>query len=447
MGRARALAAATLFCVGSLAAIAFGADVAVPPLDSPVMDRAELLDAPTERALVSRLLAYERQSGHQVVVHTTPSLEGLDIESYSIDVAEQWKVGHKGLDNGVIFTVAPNERKLRIEVGYGLEGVLPDIIAGQIVRDIVVPQLRGGDPSGAILSGVDAIVAAASGEVVEVPEAARPPRRALTRARAARLGRARVVVPDVRQSRLLLPAVHGRTGPRGRWLWPRRRGFRRRRRRLWGRRRLGELVMRVEALFSGAGREAIEAAVRAAEANTSGEIVPMVVDRSDAYPGVRAASGALLAFAAGMGVLESGIDPWLWLFPTQFVVFGAGYALFGWRPLLRWLIPAGVAAERVDRAAQLAFLAEGVVETRDRTGILIYVSLLEHRVEVLADRGIHSQVEAGTWDGIVERVLTGIRSARAEEGLIDAIAHCGELLAERFPPRHDDTDELGNTLR
>ena len=86
----------------------------------------------------------------------------------------------------------------------------------------------------------------------------------------------------------------------------------------------------------------------------------------------------------------------------------------------------------------------GLVETRERTGILIYVSLLEHRVVVLADRGIHSRVEAGTWDAVVERVVVGIRENRAEAGLADGIRLCGEILAERFPIRAGDLNELPN---
>ena len=108
------------------------------------------------------------------------------------------------------------------------------------------------------------------------------------------------------------------------------------------------------------------------------------------------------------------------------------------------LVFGGVA---VDRAARLAFLSQGLVETRDRTGILIFVSLLEHRVEVIADRGIDTKVQPGTWDGVVDATLSGIRERRAEEGLCEAIRTCGELLAAEFPPRPDDTDELANRLR
>ena len=131
----------------------------------------------------------------------------------------------------------------------------------------------------------------------------------------------------------------------------------------------------------------------------------------------------------------------------QLAVFVAGYWLAGRRVLLRPLVPASRATAFVDSAAKLAFIEHGLVETRDRTGILIYLSLLEHRVEVLADRGIDRHVEDGTWDGVVRLVLRGVRERRAEEGLCQAIELCGEILASQFPPRPDDEDELENRLR
>jgi putative membrane protein len=205
--------------------------------------------------------------------------------------------------------------------------------------------------------------------------------------------------------------------------------------------------MRVEELFSKEGHEAVRAAVREAERSTSGEIVPMVVARSDDYPGVRAVSAVILAFAAGVVVLASPLDARLWLPPVQLVAFVASYALAGWPPVLRRLLPTSIRTARVHQAAHLAFLDEGVVETRDRTGVLLYISLLEHRVEIVADRGIDERVQEGTWEGVVRLILDGIRRRRAEEGLVDAIRLCGEILAVQFPPRPDDTDELANRLR
>ncbi len=136
-----------------------------------------MLSARSRTGLERTLADYERETGHQVVVHTTPSLEGLEIEEYSIRIAEKWKVGQKGLDNGVILTVAPQERDVRIEVGYRLEGVIPDAIAFRIIRDHILPEFRAGEFEAGILTGAGAIMQAASGEVLPVPERSRRERR------------------------------------------------------------------------------------------------------------------------------------------------------------------------------------------------------------------------------------------------------------------------------
>ncbi|HXX48791.1 MAG TPA: TPM domain-containing protein, partial [Myxococcota bacterium] len=128
-------------------------------------------------------------------------------------------------------------------------------------------------------------------------------------------------------------------------------------------------------------------------------------------------------------------------------VFAALVWLLHWRPLLRALLPAGLRRERVRRAAALAFHHGGLHATRERTGILLFVSLLERQVVVLADEGIHSRVADGTWDDVVARVLEGIRSGRADDGLVEAIRLCGEHLAAHFPRRADDVNELPDRPR
>lgn len=205
--------------------------------------------------------------------------------------------------------------------------------------------------------------------------------------------------------------------------------------------------MRVEDLFDAAAADAIERAVQEAERGTSGEIVPMIVERSDDYGIVRSTAAAVLAFAAGVVVLALPVNPVLWLPPVQLLVFLFGYWLSGLRPVLRPLLFESYAQIAVRNAARHAFLDHGVIETRDRSGILIYVSLLEHRVEVVADRGIDRVVEPGTWDGVVDAVLDGIRRREAEAGMCNAIRICGELLETPLPARPDDTDELSNKLR
>jgi len=131
-----------------------------------VVDRAGLLSPRTRRSLEQSLEAFEARTGHQIVVHVTPSLEGLPIEEYSMRVAEAWKIGRKSLDDGVMLTVAPNERELRIEVGYGLEGVLPDAIGARIIREQIAPEFRAGRMDAGVVAGVRAIEAVTEGEVL-----------------------------------------------------------------------------------------------------------------------------------------------------------------------------------------------------------------------------------------------------------------------------------------
>ena len=205
--------------------------------------------------------------------------------------------------------------------------------------------------------------------------------------------------------------------------------------------------MRASELLDDRGIAAIEAAVQSAERATSGEIVPVIVERSDAYAEVRIGAAALVAFASGALALFAAPELVHWLVPTQLCVFLAAAWLLGRSALLRRLVPAEVAEKRVARAAALAFHEAGLVETRDRTGILIYLSLLEHRVVVLADRGIHARVEAGTWNAVVALIVAGIVENRAEEGLAEGIRMCGEILGQRFPIRPGDVNELPNTPR
>jgi putative membrane protein len=207
------------------------------------------------------------------------------------------------------------------------------------------------------------------------------------------------------------------------------------------------MVKRVEDLLAPDALAAIEAAVRGAERTTSGEIVPIVVERSDPYSDVRIGAAAGVAIALGGVCLAFAPTLSAWLVPTQICVFAALCWAFGWRPLLARIAPHSLLTERVHRAASLAFHDAAVVETRERTGILIYVSLLERRVAVLADRGIHQRVSDGTWDAVVERVVAGIRAGHADRGLIDGIRLCGEILARSFPRRPDDANELPDRPR
>jgi len=148
------------------------ADVAVPPLKAHVTDLTGTLTAAQASALEQKLTAFEQRKGSQIAVLIVPTTQPETIEQYGIRAAEQWKLGRKGVDDGALLLVAKDDRALRIEVGYGLEGPLPDVIAKRIVGDIIVPHFKQGDFSGGIDAGADAIIKVVDGEPLPAPAAA-----------------------------------------------------------------------------------------------------------------------------------------------------------------------------------------------------------------------------------------------------------------------------------
>ncbi|MDD2365874.1 MAG: TPM domain-containing protein [Desulfuromonadaceae bacterium] len=141
----------------------------VPPLSGRVNDYAGLLSPTAKSMLEQKLAAFEQSDSTQVVVLTVSTLQGDDIDQFAIHVADQWKIGQQGKDNGVILVLATAERRVRIEVGMGLQGVLPDITAGQIIRNVMTPYFRKGDYDRGVEAGVEAIVAATRGEFKAAP--------------------------------------------------------------------------------------------------------------------------------------------------------------------------------------------------------------------------------------------------------------------------------------
>jgi uncharacterized protein len=151
--------------------LAAAADVAVPPLKARVTDLTSTLTAEQRADLERTLAAFESKKGSQIAVLLVPTTQPEEIEQYSIRVAEQWKLGRKGVDDGVLLLIARNDRKLRIEVGYGLEGVLNDATAKRIVSEIIVPRFKEGDFYGGIVAGLDRIVRVIDGEPLPPPKA------------------------------------------------------------------------------------------------------------------------------------------------------------------------------------------------------------------------------------------------------------------------------------
>lgn len=136
----------------------------VPRLKGHVNDYADMLSPAGERQLEAVLTAFEQEESTQIVVLTIPSLEGDSLEDFSIRVAEDWKIGQTQTDNGAILLIAKNDRKIRIEVGYGLEGRLTDLLAGRIIRNAIAPHFKSGRFDQGITAGVSAIIDAVRGE-------------------------------------------------------------------------------------------------------------------------------------------------------------------------------------------------------------------------------------------------------------------------------------------
>jgi uncharacterized protein len=164
---AAALAAVCLACLPAAAAPNF------PPLTGRVVDDANLLSPDDEAALTAELKALENKSSDQLVVVTLPSLQGYTIEDFGYQLGRHWGIGTAKLNNGVLLIVAPNERKVRIEVGYGLEPILTDALTKIIIENAILPRFRAGDFPGGIKAGVRDITSVLTGDAAEVEERAK----------------------------------------------------------------------------------------------------------------------------------------------------------------------------------------------------------------------------------------------------------------------------------
>ena len=201
-------------------------------------------------------------------------------------------------------------------------------------------------------------------------------------------------------------------------------------------------------------RQRIVETVQEAENRTAGEIVPMIVSSSFHYPMADVLGGAVFGFFLSL-VLTPGIGRQLWLGPSNMWVF-IGIFVFSfivcytlvkripW--LKRVFVSKNEMEAEVNEAAITAFYREGLNRTRDETGILIFISVFEHRVCVLADKGINSMVHEGQWDEIVAMIIHGIKNKRQADAICGAIQKVADVLSEHFPVRPGDQDELENII-
>jgi putative membrane protein len=203
----------------------------------------------------------------------------------------------------------------------------------------------------------------------------------------------------------------------------------------------------MSSIVSEQDRQRLSQRIAEVEKHTAGELVTAVYSRSSSYAAHRLVWATALCW-----LLTAGLDlvcfsvPTFALLGSQLLLVVGLYFLFGWSPLLRAITPEAVRAKAVSDRVRLLFLHQGITETRDRSGVLIYLSELERRVEILADRGIFEHVGKAAWESLVREITASIRDQKAAEGLLVAIDRIGGELAKRFPRRDDDTNELDNVV-
>lgn len=199
------------------------------------------------------------------------------------------------------------------------------------------------------------------------------------------------------------------------------------------------------------GHDRIEKAIASAESRTSGEIVPVLVRRSSTVGHVPILAMALLLVAAFMLDLPIVLSQWggnelIWIGVLLLAAAALGYGLSNFDAIDRLLTPRPDQMRQVDMRAQIEFYELGLSQTEARTGVLLLVSLMEHRAVVLADRGISEKLDATAWQEVVDLMIDGVKSGDLAGGMCAAIDRCGELLAAHFPIAADDANELRDHL-
>ena len=203
-----------------------------------------------------------------------------------------------------------------------------------------------------------------------------------------------------------------------------------------------------KAFFSEAELEAVRRAVAEAETRSTGEIATMVVDQSDPYREAEQLGALLVAglLAVVAAVILHHVTIWTYI-PLVCLLFFPVLFLFRRFPLLKLsFVGPRRQAEAVRERALRAFYEKGLYRTRDETGILIFISLLERKVWILGDRGINEKIPPGSWQSLAGELASGLRSGRAAEALCRVIASCGAELSRHFPRRPDDRNELPDEM-
>jgi uncharacterized protein len=152
------------------AALLYAAETPIPASPTEwVTDTANFLSPEAVRSLNARLAAYQQSTGHQLIVYIAPTTGDAPIEDWAVRAFAKWKVGRKGLDDGLALFIMPQDHKMRIEVGYGLEAVVPDVIASRVINDVMAPRIQAGHPDDAVTAAIDSLTGVIGGQADALP--------------------------------------------------------------------------------------------------------------------------------------------------------------------------------------------------------------------------------------------------------------------------------------
>ncbi len=186
-------------------------------------------------------------------------------------------------------------------------------------------------------------------------------------------------------------------------------------------------------------------AIAKAETTNSGEIVAVLTKASDGYYYIPLMWAALFALLIPATINLFHIELFYgWQYESQLIAFVCMALLFRWRPIKLWLVPKYVQQQRCHRMAMQQFVEQNIHDTDDRTGILFFVSVAEHYVEIIADEGINSVVDKTTWENIVQLFTNKVKKSEVKEGFLQAIDECERILIEHIPAVKDNENELSN---
>ena len=417
-----------------------------PPLTGRVVDQANILSPVTKADLERKLADLEQKSRIQLVVATVPSLDGEEIEPYANGLFRAWKLGEAKDNNGALLLIAPKERRVRIEVGYGLEGTLTDAVSSIIIANAIAPRFKAGDFNGGVTRGVDDIITTLSTNSAEwkpKPADMRAEHEAsLLDTLAPFLIFLFIMFVISRMSRrsgggnvIFIPmgtggfggGFRGGGGFGGGGDWRRGRIFRRRRvfRR---RRRLGRLVM----ILDPEAAARVEAAYDAAQLETRAPLVCVLAGASTSLDGEFLLGACILALATPLPLLLFTNLSAHRIYVAQLLVAILAAVLVSLPPVRRWLIPKRVARSAGHRAALAQFVLRGI--DRSRCGALIYVSLAEHYIRIVPAEDAARLVPQAQWQAAVDEALGPLAAGETEAALTGLAASCGDILAAHFPP-------------